>query len=317
MSCSFAKGRGRPHARNVDTAADDQVVTVGPVVNSTTPRRGKVDDLVEAFLHEPGFQLGLGVMRLVPRGVPVEVVADAEGPVGVSGKVGDLVQRPVDDGNAAEDTQPGAKGFEHTRGEPGCDASQARVEPFLGRRVLAVEPDRQASAGLDFPGDLGERPARVGRVMEHADREDQVEGGIGQGQVEKVGLDYANVRKPCAQRGRLVDGRAQVNAEDPSPMAAGQTGIATTAATAVEHELARKIGWRNARLDLKRCLVFLAVRHVVAVPLPAKALCIRVAGKPRYPPDDRIVCAARRAIKSLGRIIGNLQCASASRTRDQ
>ena len=153
--------------------------------------------------------------------------------------------------------------------------------------------------------------------MEHADREDQVEGGIGQGQIEKVGLDYANVRKPCAQRGRLVHGRAQVNAEDPSPMAAGQTGIATTAATAVEHELARKIGWRNARLDLKRCLVFLAARHVVAVPLPAKALCIRVAGKPRYPPDDRIACAARRAIKRLGRIIGNLQCASASRTRDQ
>ena len=89
---------------------------VGPVVNSTTPRRGKVDDLVETFLREPGFQLGLGVMRLVPWGVPVEVVADAEGPVGVSGKVGDLVQRPVDDGNAAEDTQTGAKGFEHARG---------------------------------------------------------------------------------------------------------------------------------------------------------------------------------------------------------
>src|SRR5271157_3193428 len=114
-------------ACNVDTAADDQVVTVGPVVNSTAPRRGKVDDLVETFLREPGFQLGLGVMRLVPRGVPVEVVTDAEGPVGVSGKVGDLVQRPVDDRHAAEDTQAGAKGFEHTRGEPGCDASQARV----------------------------------------------------------------------------------------------------------------------------------------------------------------------------------------------
>ena len=100
-------------------------------------------------------------------------------------------------------------------------------------------------------------------------------------------------------------------------MAAGQPGIATAAATGVEHELARKIGWGNARLDPERRLVFLVARHVVAVPLPAKALCIRVAGKPRYPPDDRIACAARRAIKSLGRIIGNLQCASASRARDQ
>ena len=182
----------------------------------------------------------------------------------------------------------GAEGFEHARGEAGGDAPQARVEPFLGRRILAVEPDRQASAGLDRPGDLGERPARVGGVMEHADREDEVENGIGQGQVEKVGLDDANVRQPCAQRGGLVDGRAQVNADDPSPMAAGQTGIATAAAAAVEHELARKIGGLDPRLDLKRCLVLLAARHVVAVPLPAEALCIRVAGKPRYSPNDRI-----------------------------
>ncbi len=74
---------------------------------------GKVGNFVKPFLCEPGSQLVLGMMGLVSWGIPVEVVADAEGPVGMSGKVSNLVQRSVDDGNAAEHPQAGAERFEH------------------------------------------------------------------------------------------------------------------------------------------------------------------------------------------------------------
>ena len=60
---------------------------------------------VEAFLGEPAFQLVERVVRLVARGVPVEVVADAEGPVGVVREVGELVEGPVQHGDAAERAQ--------------------------------------------------------------------------------------------------------------------------------------------------------------------------------------------------------------------
>ncbi len=75
-------------------------------------------------------------------------------------------------------------------------------------------------------------------------------------------------------------------------MATHETGIAAAAAAPVEDELTRKIGGRDARLDLKRGLVLLVTRHIVTVPLPAKALCITVAGKPGYPADDGIVHSA-------------------------
>ena len=78
------------------------------------------------------------------------------------------------------DAQACAAQLEHARREPRGHGAQAGVEPLLGRRVLAVEPDGQAAAGLDLAGDLGERPARVGRVVEDADREDQVERAVGQ-----------------------------------------------------------------------------------------------------------------------------------------
>ncbi len=97
-------------------------------------------------------------------------------------------------------------------------------------------------------------------------------------------------------------------------MAAGQPGIAAAATAPVEYELARKIGRSDTGLDLKRGLVFLVTHHVITVPLAAKALGIRVAGKPGYTRSDRIAQAARRASQRPGRVSTNLEWTSASRT---
>ena len=152
--------------------------------------------------------------------------------------------------------------------------------------------------------------------MQHADREDQVEDALGQRQVEQVGLDDHDVGQLGAERGGLVDGRAQVDADDPGAVAAEQPGIAAAAAAGVEHELAgkRRPG-ATPGLDLKRRLVFLGAGHVVTVPLPAEAGGVRVAGQPRNAADDRVACAARRAVERLGRIADDLQRAPASRAQ--
>ena len=92
---------------------------------------------VEAFLGEPAFQLLGRVVRLVRGRVPVEVVADAERPVGVVGEVGDLVERPVQDRDSAEHAQARAERLEHAGRQPRGDGPEAGVEPFLGGGVLA------------------------------------------------------------------------------------------------------------------------------------------------------------------------------------
>jgi len=80
-------------------------------------------------------------------------------------------------------------GFEHPGGKGRVvpPRGSAEVDPLLGRDVLAVEPDGQAAARLDSrAATWAERPARVGAVVHHADREREVELPLGQGEVEEV-----------------------------------------------------------------------------------------------------------------------------------
>ena len=56
---------------------------IGPVIERAVSGGGKLDKVCEAFFGEPGLQLLDGMVRLVPRGVPIEVIADSQGPVGV------------------------------------------------------------------------------------------------------------------------------------------------------------------------------------------------------------------------------------------
>src|SRR5438270_431796 len=99
-----------PH--NIHSAADDEVVPVRPVIQATLARGGKLDEVLEALLGEPGLELVERVMGLVSGSVPVEIVADAERPVGVVREVGDLVQDAIQHGYAAQQTEPGAGALE-------------------------------------------------------------------------------------------------------------------------------------------------------------------------------------------------------------
>ena len=72
---------------------------------------------VKPFVGEPAFQLVKRMVRLIPRGVPVEVVANAEGPVGVVGKVGDFVEGSIEDRDAPGRAQACAQGLEDASGQ--------------------------------------------------------------------------------------------------------------------------------------------------------------------------------------------------------
>ena len=89
--------------------------------------------------------------------------------------------------------ESGAEGLEHPRWQSSRDGPEPGIEPFLGGGIASVQPDGQPTAGLDPSGDLGECAARIGRMMQDADRVDQVEGFLGDRQVEQVGLDDRDV----------------------------------------------------------------------------------------------------------------------------
>ena len=118
--------------RDIDATADDQVVVVGPVVKRSAFGRDELDDIGEVFLDEPAFQLVDRVMRLVTRSVPVEVVAHSKRPVGMVREVGDLVERPVQDGNAAEQAEPGTERLEQRAGSRVVRARRAVLSHSCG-----------------------------------------------------------------------------------------------------------------------------------------------------------------------------------------
>ena len=72
-------------------------------------------------------------------------------------------------------------------------------------------------------------------MVQDADRVDQVEGALGDRQVEQVGLNDQDVGEPDAQLGGLLDGGAEVDAEDAGAVAADQAGVSAGAAASVEH----------------------------------------------------------------------------------
>ena len=90
-------------------------------------------------------------------------------------------------------------------------------------------------------------------------------------------------------------------------MTAEQAGIAPAATAAVEDELAGKRRRSDARLDLKRRLVFLGAHHVITVPLPAEAGGVGITGQPWNAARDRVACLTGRAVDRLGRLADGLQ----------
>ena len=145
--------------------------------------------------------------------------------------------------------------------------------------------------------------------MQHADRVDQVEGCLGQRQVEEVGLEDQDLRQKGTQCGGLRDRRTQINADDLGAGETGQASIPAAAATGVEHQTACQIAGRKGSLDLERRLVFLGPRHVVTVPLSTETGCvgIRMTRQPGNPVDDRYPCRTAPAGQLPWRIAHDLQ----------
>ncbi len=213
--------------------------------------------------------------------------------------------------------KPGAEGLEHASGHSGRDGAEAGVQPLLRGCVAAVEPDRQTPSGFDLSGDLPKSAARIGSMVQHADRIDQVESPFGQWQVEQVGLDDRDVGKMGAQRGGLDDGRAQIDADQLGAVGTNQPGIATAAAARVEHQLTRQVARRYPGLDRKRRLILLGPHHVVAVPLPAEAGGVRISGQPGYAVNNRHDRRTIPASEFMGRVADDIETSAAARTSDQ
>ena len=94
---------------------------------------------------------------------------------------------------------------------------------------------------------VGERPARVRTVVKHTNRECEVELRLRQGQVEQVGLNDRDLGQISAERGGLLDGRAQVHPYDARSMPAEQPGVASAAAPGIEAALAPRYPDRESR----------------------------------------------------------------------
>ena len=272
-------------------------MVVGPVVEGAGAGGAEGDDVVEPFVAEPGREFGQGVVGLVAGGVPVEVVADAEGPVGVAGKVDELVECAVEEGDGTEDAEAGAGGFEEPGGHAGGGEAQAGVEPFLGGGVAAVEPDGEAAAGFDEAGDLSEGAAGVGAVVEDADGEDGVEGTFLEGEVEEVGLEDGDVGEVGAEGCGFFDGLAEVDADDGGAVLAEQAGVAAAAAAGVEDELAGEGGGIPAGFDAEDGVVLGGAGDVVAVPLAAEAGDVGFAGEAGDVVDDGVGRATTAAFE--------------------
>jgi hypothetical protein len=120
-------------------------------------------------------------------------------------------------------------------------------------------------------------------MVQDADGVNQVEGRLDERQLEQVGLNDQNVGKLATKCSRLLDGCAQVHADDAGAMRAEQTCIPATPAARVEHEPPGQASGRYACLHLKCLLVLAGPHHVVPVPLTPEARSIRIgqARKPR------------------------------------
>ncbi len=87
-------------------------------------------------------------------------------------------------------------------------------DPFKRGALAVVDPDRDPPPRLEEAGEFEERPARVGGVVQDAERIDLVERPRGERRPEQVGLrdrDGGEVGREVAGR---LDRAAQVDTDD-------------------------------------------------------------------------------------------------------
>ena len=126
---------------------------------------------------------------------------------------------------------------DRTRQARGDDAAARRRRIAPARQQVDV--DGELAALLHRGGHTPERPRRIRRVVEHADRVGQVEGLVAEGQREDVGLHQVGGRQARRFCGRRVDRAGEIDPDDLSPPARHHLGVTPGAHARVEHEAAR------------------------------------------------------------------------------
>src|SRR5579883_3158227 len=121
-------------------------------------------------------------------------------------------------------------------------------------RNLLVEPYREHAPFLHERGDRTEGVSRRGRVVEDADREDDVEARRLEWEAEEIRLGDERLRVAREVPLRAQDGEREVDAErDPSP-ARDHVREAARPHAHVEHDLAADVLGRETRLGGERLL---------------------------------------------------------------
>ena len=136
--------------------------------------------------------------------------------------------------------------------------------------LAGIDPDRDPPAGLQERGQSEEGPARVGRVVEHADRVDVVERAGRERQPEQVTPDDGDRSDAGGQLGGREHGEAQVQADDqPRPHARRDPQVAPHPAPAVEDDLALEVRLRQPGSIAEGRTIFLGPEDPEPVPLQA------------------------------------------------
>src|SRR3989440_5959025 len=158
---------------------------------------------------------------------------------------------------------------------------EPRSEPFAQGRdeahdpavvLCAINPRRQVAARFHFRGEREKACARVGQVMQHADREGVIERAL-ERQLINVCLDDVRAFMFARRRISRLDRVACINPDDitRAPFER-QLRVSSLAATTFEHNLVTKKLWRDGLEPTEELLRVTLVLLRKMLPLPTKVL---------------------------------------------
>jgi hypothetical protein len=131
-----------------------------------------------------------------------------------------------------------------------------------------VNPYGDASARFEECGQAKERLARIGRVIEYADRIDMVEASTRKWQTKQVGSHEGHLGQIRRQLSRGHNRLAEIETDDQfRPQLGRDTQVAPHAAATVEHALAPKIGRRQPSPIEKRRPILVWPQDAEPIPL--------------------------------------------------
>ena len=105
---------------------------------------------------------------------PVERVADAIFPIGMSTEIDDFVECLIHNGKSPQPASPFAPTFQFLGSHSRCSAPYGVIDTFLPPLIASIEPDRITPARFDHFRNGVENRLGFGIVVHNSDREDEV-----------------------------------------------------------------------------------------------------------------------------------------------